>query len=122
LEHRIWQPIRQKGLGLVALKELRRSKEARKDLQGEVLDHLGPLEEALDIRGSWMIVRYEQLDRGIEAYSLATEPNSLFGIEDRTFPNQGFYTTSTSVDLVESDLTEDFATIFPLAFVNAGHD
>ena len=53
---------------------------------------------------------FEQI---VKTDSLATEANTLLGVENGTFPDEGLDTTSTTVDLVESDLANDFAAVLP---------
>ena len=45
--------------------------------------------------------------------SLSSETNTLLGVEDGTLPNEGLNTTSTTVDLVKSDLANDGRSMLP---------
>ena len=51
---------------------------------------------------------------GCRAYGLATEADTLLRVEDGTLPDERLDTTGTTVDLVEGDLTNDLAAIFPV--------
>lgn len=44
---------------------------------------------------------------------LATEADTLLGIEDGTLPDEGLDTASTAIDLVKSDLVDDLGTVLP---------
>lgn len=44
---------------------------------------------------------------------LATETDTLLGVEHGTFPDQALDTTGTTVDLVESDLVNDLGAVLP---------
>ena len=45
------------------------------------------------------------------AYGLAAEADTLLRVEDGTLPNERLDTTSTTIDLVECDLTNDLVAV-----------
>jgi len=53
-------------------------------------------------------------------YGLAAEPNALLRIEDRPLPHERLDATGTTVDLVESDLANDFAAVLSGGEVSMG--
>ncbi len=46
---------------------------------------------------------------------LATEADTLLGVEDGTLPDEGLDTTSTAIDLVESDLVNNLGTVLTMS-------
>lgn len=52
-------------------------------------------------------------------YGLATEADALFRVENGALPDERLDATGTTVDLVESDLTNDLVAVFPVSHVNA---
>jgi len=44
---------------------------------------------------------------------LATEADTLLGVENGTLPDEGLDATSTTVDLVEGHLVDDLGAMFP---------
>lgn len=52
---------------------------------------------------------------------LATESDTLLGIENGTLPDEGLDATGTAIDLVESDLVNDLGTVLPTIFVSIDH-
>ena len=45
--------------------------------------------------------------------SLSSETDTLLRVEDGTLPNKGLNTTSTTVDLVKSDLADNGSSMLP---------
>lgn len=45
---------------------------------------------------------------------LATESDTLLGVEDGTLPDEGLDATGTTVDLVEGDLVDDLGAMLPV--------
>jgi hypothetical protein len=45
---------------------------------------------------------------------LATEADTLLGVEDGTLPDEALDATGTAIDLVEGDLVDDLATVLPV--------
>lgn len=50
--------------------------------------------------------------------SLSTETNTLFRVEDRTFPDESLDTTLATIDLVEEDFTNDGVAMFLSKLLN----
>lgn len=47
----------------------------------------------------------------VQTYSLATEADTLLGVEDGTLPDERLDATGTAVDLVKSDLADDLVAV-----------
>jgi len=45
---------------------------------------------------------------------LATEADTLLGVEDRALPDKSLDTTGTTINLVEGDLVDDLGTMLPV--------
>lgn len=45
---------------------------------------------------------------------LATEANTLLGVEDGAFPDEALDATGTTVDLVQGDLVDDLGAMLPV--------
>jgi hypothetical protein len=49
-----------------------------------------------------------------KTYGLATEADTLLRVEDGSLPDERLDATGTTVDLVESDLTDDLVAVLPV--------
>lgn len=52
---------------------------------------------------------------------LATETDTLLGVEDGTFPDEALDATGTAVDLVKSDLVDDLGAMIPVSQALVSH-
>jgi len=86
-------------------------------LSGQALDlslswDLTGQEEPEDTFWEWLLTIWA-LWKELLAFwdSLSTEADTLLGVEDGTLPDKGLDTTGTTVDLVESDLTDNLGSV-----------
>lgn len=71
-----------------------------------------------DLLGKLLVLtRLVLSGRGFRTYGLSTETDTLLGVENGSLPNERLDATGTTVDLVESDLTDNLGTVLPTCMV-----
>lgn len=110
-------PLSRESTDLLLRGDLTGQEEPEETLGEGLLTTGGLGQELLALRDLYHHVNMRSIEKKetqLNTYGLATEADTLFRVQDRSFPDEGLYATGTTIGLVKSDLTNDLVAMVPI--------